>query len=238
MRLALWTPRPARFTDVLRAKLPDGVSLEAVDAAPAAPADLDIYHVADHPEHAFVYRALLQRPGLVVLDDFSLHGLVYSETAGRGDVAGYLRAARRWGGARGAFLARQVLRGVGGELVSLFALNDGVLEAALGIAATSEPLRAALERRLRDRPLVLLPPDGPAAAAALVALARELAPQRPALLLALDGRREGERTPCGRALAELRPLAREIGLPDVPAPVAREVERLLCARPRPAGAPG
>jgi hypothetical protein len=114
-------------------------------------ADLDLFHVADDPAHGFIYRALRARPGLVVLETWSLHRLVHAETAGRGDDAAYLREARRAHGETGAFVARQVLGGLGGEVLpALFPLNDRVLEGGLGLVATTEYVRRrAAARRPR-----------------------------------------------------------------------------------------
>src|SRR6185503_13789242 len=66
-----------------------------VDAARRRPADLDVYHLGNSPAHAYVYRAALERPGVAVLHEWSLHHLVLHETVERGDVWTYLREMRR-----------------------------------------------------------------------------------------------------------------------------------------------
>jgi len=129
-------------------------------AGPAAVGtDLDLYHVADDPAHGFVYRALGQRPGLVLLADWSLRHLVRAETAGRGDLTTYLAEARRAHGDTGAFIGRQEASGLGGELSTLLVLNDRVLEASLGLVAFTESVRARAAARLPGRPVVHLPLD-------------------------------------------------------------------------------
>jgi hypothetical protein len=161
MRLALWSPSrdrgwPAALGPLLARKTP----LELVGEEPAAPpaADLHIYHVADDPTHGFVYRALLRRPGLVVLEDWGLHRLVHAETVGRGEEATYRRELRRAHGETGAFVARQVLSGRGGLLPPLLLpVNERVLESALAVVATSEAVRAAAAARLPSRPVLHLP---------------------------------------------------------------------------------
>lgn len=161
MRLALWTPRPgAAWLDALLPRLRREVDLTLVAEAPASPpeSDLDLYDVADDPAHGFVVRALLERPGLVLLSDWTLHRLVRAETAGRGDAGGYRAAARRSRGDTGAFIAGQDLAGRGGEaLLSLVPLNEGVLDAALGVVALAEGVRSRVAARLPGRPVVHLP---------------------------------------------------------------------------------
>lgn len=198
------------------------LAVVAADPGRAPEADLDVYHVANEASHGFVYRALGRRPGLVVLEDWGLHALVHAETAGRGDEAGYRREARRAHGETGAFVARQVLRGLGGALPALLALNDRVLEACLGLVATSRAVHERAAKRLVGRPVVHLPlasADPARAAGAFAALAREVAPGRAVAWRALEAARAREATPVGRAMVELRPLARELGLADVPAGV-------------------
>jgi hypothetical protein len=133
--------------------------LDVVDGEPlsAPEVDLDIYHVADDPAHAFVYRALRRRPGLVVLEEWNLHRLVHGATAGRGDEDAYRREARRCHGPLGSFCAQQVLEGRGGRLPSLLTLNQRVLEAASALVATSRLLQARAAAHLRGRPLIHLP---------------------------------------------------------------------------------
>lgn len=240
MRLALWTAEPGRWPGLPSAG-EDSITLVSEPAAVRPAADLDIYHLRDDPAFAFVLRSLEARPGIVVLEDQSLHTLVHAETAGRGDLAGYLRAARRAAGPRGAFVARQVLRGLGGALVPLLALDDTVLDGALALIVADAGQQARLARRVRGRPLLVLSlvENGPAtlAAAALV-LARELRPGLAARVAALEALRDSEATSHGRALAELRPLARELGLPDLPENAGRALASLFASPVPPAGPSG
>jgi hypothetical protein len=233
VRLALWTPRPAHAW--LEAALPAlGRAARLVvlenEPRPRPEVELDLYHVANDPAYGFVYRALLERPGLVLLEEWSLHELVHAETAGRGDSDAYRREARRARGSTGEFVARQVLRGLGGALPSLVALNERVLEASLALVVTRAgdlPRAAAL---VAGRPLVHLPPadlDARRVAEALLALAHEAAPRRPAALQAARERQQTEETALGRALDELRPLGRELGLAELAPDLVSRVAALL-----------
>ncbi len=228
MRLALWTPRPAHgWLGGVLPELERTVSLAVVasEPDPRPDVDLDLYHVANDVAHGFVYRALRERPGLVLLEEWALHALVFAETAGRGDTDGYRREARRSRGPTGEFVARQVLRGLGGELPSLLPLNDRVLEACLALVARREGDLPLAQAALGGRRVVHLPFDRGAVeedALALVALAREAAPRLDAALQAARRSRALEDTALGRALGELRPFARELGLTELgPGVVAR-----------------
>ena len=237
MRLALWTPGARSPGAGLVRALEAAATLVVVAAEPARrpEVDLDVYHVADDPAFGFVYRALLARPGVVWLEAWNLHSLVHAETAGRGDAERYLREARRAHGPAGAFVAGQVLRGRGGALISLLELPDRVLESALAVVTTQEDVRDRSRGRV-DVPVVLLPAnedEAADAAARLLELARGLVSRLPEAARSLRQRREQERRPLGRALDELRPFARELGLRGVPAEVARLIAGLLGDSTRP-----
>jgi hypothetical protein len=232
LRLSVWTPLREGWLIEVASRLAGSAEVVLVAEAEAwrAPADLRIYHVADQPAHGFVYRALLREPGLVILEDWDLHRLVHGETAGLGDPAAYRAEARRSYGPKGAFIAEQVLRDLGGLLPLLVPLNERVLEASLGLAATTDATFAQARTRLAGRPVVRLVPAAPdpgPAAAEILALARQLLPVLPQARRLLAERRAEEATPLGRALAELRPFARELGLADLPANVGPLLADLL-----------
>jgi hypothetical protein len=120
--------------------------------------DLDLYQIGNSPPHAYVYRAALARPGVVLLHDVSLHHLVLAETVERGDVSGYLREMRRAHGERGSFVGRQVARALGGELLpALFPLNDRVLESSLAVVSLTQSGARLAASRLPGRPVMHLP---------------------------------------------------------------------------------
>lgn len=244
MKLALWTPLPsAPWVEPLAAALGD--ALEVVAAAPGVrpAAELDLYHVAGSPEHAFVYRALLDRPGVVLLAEWSLHALVHAETAGRGDARAYLREARHAHGDTGAFVARQVLLGLGGALEALLPLNQRVLEHALAVVAFSDELRArakargvgcpvvhlALDQAARDgtAPVTGAGPGESEPVAALVELLRRTSLGAPAARKAIAEQDREEGLPRGAAVDELRWSARELGLGEAPADAVALVTALF-----------
>jgi glycosyltransferase involved in cell wall biosynthesis len=133
------------------------VEIVARDAEPLA--SLDLYHVADDPAHVFVRRALCRRPGVVLLADWSLHALARAEAIERGGTEAYLSEARRAHGTTGAFIARQVEHGLGGELPSLLPMNDRVLDASLGLVAFTEFVLSRARGRLPGKPVTHIPLD-------------------------------------------------------------------------------
>jgi glycosyltransferase involved in cell wall biosynthesis len=197
-------PDPAAVDPALAAHIP----LRAATEAPEA--DLDLYEIGNSPSHAFVYRAALARPGVVVLHEWSLHHLVLSETVERGDLSAYLREMRRAHGEAGTFVGRQVARALGGPLLpALFPLNDRLLESSLGIVALTEFVRARAAKRLPGRPVLGLPhhlslpfdplPTRAEARAALGLPSDAVVVTAPGLATAAKGIR-----PALRALASLR----------------------------------
>ena len=80
---------PAQITGVLESfsngrtvsqVIENGRRFEVVAVAEDPPeppqADLHVHHLGNSPAHAFVYRAALAHPGVVVLHDWNLHHLV------------------------------------------------------------------------------------------------------------------------------------------------------------------
>lgn len=167
MKLAVWSPVPpspsgiADYAAEQRPLLEDRFDLIAVGEDPgrARPdADLDLYHVGNSPAHGYVYRAALERPGVVLLHDWSLHHLVLSETVERGDTATYLREMRHAYGERGTFVGRQVARALGGDLLpAFFPLNDRILEGSLAVVGLSAWIAQRAGLRLPGRPVLHLP---------------------------------------------------------------------------------
>jgi glycosyltransferase involved in cell wall biosynthesis len=185
VKLAVWSPlppAPSGIADHVAESLPflaAGSDLVAVVEDPAAvdadlarrvrlvspadvpPVDLDLYHLGNSPAHGFVYRAASTRPGVVVFHEWNLHDLVLHVTVGHGDVASYVREMRRGHGPAGTFVARLVVRGVGGDLPASFALNDRVLESSLAVVGTTRFIVDQAARRRPDLPARHIPLHAP-----------------------------------------------------------------------------
>lgn len=166
-RLNLWCPMPpsaSGIADYAAEQLPilrERFEVAVVAAAPAGArpaADIDLYQVGNSPAHVYVYRAALERPGVVLLHDDCLNHLVLAEAVERGDRRGYLREMRRCYGERGSFLGRQVLRGLGGSSwPALLPLNDRLLESSLALVGLTRYVTERATPRLHPRPVLHLP---------------------------------------------------------------------------------
>ena len=235
MRLALWTPAAgalAAAAPLLAREFE--TTLVGTPPDPRPDVDLDVYEVGDSPGYGFVYRALVERPGVVLLRDWNLHALVFAETAGRGSPHAYRREARRAHGDVGAFAARQVLAGLGGALPRLVPLNRRVLEASLALVSFDAGIAARAAALLPSRPVLELeaPESAMGEAAALLAkvllrLVHKLAAAAEPARREAKARRAQETTPLGAALAELAWASRELGLPDPPEGTAELVRPLF-----------
>jgi hypothetical protein len=127
------------------------------DSAPRVDSDLDLYDIADHPAHAFAFRAARERPGVVLLRQGTFPRLLAGELARPRSRKDVLREMERAHGEEGAYVARLVARGLGGDaLPAFFPLIDPLLETSLGVVAlTGETERRAARRLGEDRTLRL-----------------------------------------------------------------------------------
>ncbi len=182
LRLAVWSPlppSPSGIADYVAETLPELVRKAAVELvvedpssvapaiarqhvvrgpAAAGEADLDLYHIGNSPAHAYVYRAALARPGVVILHDFNLHQLVLFDTVERGEREAYLRQMRWAYGVRGLLAGRAISRALGGQhLPPLFPLNEKLLASALGVVALTRRVADAVRPVLGERPVLNLP---------------------------------------------------------------------------------
>jgi len=238
MKLALWTPLagPVASAAPLVAHEHELVIVGTPEAA-RPPAELDVYHVRDSPACGFVYRALIERAGVVVLDHWNLHALVFAETAGRGRPDLYRREARRAHGDVGGFVARQMLAGLGGELGRLVPMNRRVLESSLGLVSFDAEIAARAALLLPGRPVLhvaeprsVLDDAAALLAKVLLRLVARLAPGAEPERRAIAARRAAEATPLGLALDELGWAARELGVAG-PAADAQDLVRLFLSKP-------
>jgi glycosyltransferase involved in cell wall biosynthesis len=124
-----------------------GASLRAPDESD--PEALRVYVLGNSHWHGFVYREARRQPGVLLLHEWSLHGLVLAETFLRGDASAYRRLMRESYGTNGAVLAGQVMGGFCGPLVeSLFPLSEHLVEGSRAVAATTA-FTAARAARVR-----------------------------------------------------------------------------------------
>ena len=166
MRLNLWSPLPpsaSGIADYAAEQLPAlrrafDVRLVSAETQQRPAADLELYQIGNSAEHAFVYRAALEQPGVVLLHDWSLHHLVLGETVERGRPESYLREMRRAYGETGTFVGGQVARALGGELLpARYPLNERLLESALAVVGLTGHVASRAAASLGGRPTLRLP---------------------------------------------------------------------------------
>jgi hypothetical protein len=120
MRVAYYSPLSPQRSGIAdySALLPPALE-RRVDVVLARPnrshpsADVALYQLGNDPEwHGWIYNALRRRPGVVVLHEVALHGLISGLTLGRGDREGYLAAVERDGGVEARLQAERALAGL------------------------------------------------------------------------------------------------------------------------------
>jgi hypothetical protein len=139
-----------------------GSSRPAAGAAALAeesdPTAARLYVLGNSRWHSFVYREALLRPGILLLHEWSLHGLVLAETFLRGDAAGYRRLMRRAYGTTGTVLAGQIMDGFCSPVVeSLFPLSEHLVARSRAVVATTRFTAARASRVRRGIPVAHVP---------------------------------------------------------------------------------
>jgi glycosyltransferase involved in cell wall biosynthesis len=130
------------------------------DLVPGRRYDINLYQMGNNSFfHEYIYRKLITEPGVVVLHDYSLQAFFYGITEARGQRERYLDEIAY---SEGPQARREAARDLSKETVDLedfysYPLNRRVVEASLGIVVHSQWLRAQLEGRGVDKPIVVIP---------------------------------------------------------------------------------
>ncbi len=159
MKIGYWSPLPpeesgiAAYSALLLPALERHLEVDVVRRGKRAGRghDLELFHIGNNPEaHGWIFDALRERRGLVVLHEYVLHHLVAGVTVGRGDGPGYLDAMQREAGVVGRLLAHGVIDGLVPPLWERrapdFPLAREALAAADGVIVHSR----YVESRVRD----------------------------------------------------------------------------------------
>lgn len=67
--------------------------------------DVILYHIGNNPLHEYIYKTLKNYPGIVILHDLFIHGLIYGTTLAKGDKFGYINEFFEMYGTEGKQLA-------------------------------------------------------------------------------------------------------------------------------------
>jgi glycosyltransferase involved in cell wall biosynthesis len=96
-----------------------------------------LYHVGNSRQNEFVFKAALQYPGVIVLHDWSIHGMVYHSTVKQGDADAYMHLMKTTYGERGEAHAGEVLAGRTTIDFLAFPLSEGLIRRSLGVVVHS-----------------------------------------------------------------------------------------------------
>lgn len=94
--------------------------------------DVALHQMGNSEYHAAHYEMFCRYPGLVVLHDYFLHHFLAHNTAGQGNLAGYVRELAYAHGQAGVNLARQIRTGQRPTVVFERPLNQRLLNLSLG----------------------------------------------------------------------------------------------------------
>ena len=72
--------------------------------------DIPLYQMGNNEYHAFIYDSLLKYPGITVLHDIYLHGLLWSQSLAKGDPKRYISEFEYCYGNRGVKIAQNAIR--------------------------------------------------------------------------------------------------------------------------------
>jgi glycosyltransferase involved in cell wall biosynthesis len=71
--------------------------------------DVILYHVGNSQSHEYIYECLQRYPGIVVLHDMFIHGLIWSCTLAKGDQKGYIAEFLQMYGEKGPKIAKMAM---------------------------------------------------------------------------------------------------------------------------------
>lgn len=103
--------------------------------------DAPLYHLGNNLYHKGIYRSCLQYPGIVVLHDYILHGLVGGMTLVLGDRSRYIREMGYCHGLEGSRRGWRIANNQEPSPSHGVPLNRRVLDASLGVVVHSDYAR-------------------------------------------------------------------------------------------------
>jgi glycosyltransferase involved in cell wall biosynthesis len=113
--------------------------------------DVCLYQMGNHAGfHEYIYRMLLEHPGIVVLHEYVLQHFIQGITLLRGDQQGYVEEMRYCYGQTGAYLAQQMIAVNWSVDTWAYPLFERVVDASLGLIVHNEYTR---QRVLESRPM-------------------------------------------------------------------------------------
>ncbi len=103
--------------------------------------DMSLYHLGNNLHHEGIYCTSLRYPGIIVLHDYILHGLIGGMTLARGDKSGYVREMSYCDGVDGSRRGWRIANEQEPIASHRDALNARVVDVSLGIIVHSDYVR-------------------------------------------------------------------------------------------------
>ncbi|MDB5605171.1 MAG: hypothetical protein JWP25_2071 [Bradyrhizobium sp.] len=123
----------------------------------AAPAGLNIFQVGNSEAHDYLFKAALHLPGIVVIHDLLLHGLVKSALLGHNDRVGY-KSLMEFEGPSGLLIAERTLVGDFKPFYSAFAGgHKRLVEGSLCVIVHSDWAAQFVRRENQTVPIHVIP---------------------------------------------------------------------------------
>jgi glycosyltransferase involved in cell wall biosynthesis len=118
---------------------------------------LNVYQVGNSAVHDYIFKAALRSPGLIVMHDLFLHGLVKAATLGYGDIADY-KSIMEFEGPSGRLVAERTLAGDFKPFYSAFAGgHKKLVQHALGVIVHSDWAAQFFRRENPKVPVYVVP---------------------------------------------------------------------------------
>jgi len=100
--------------------------------------DLNIYHIGNSDNHAYIWKVLQEYPGLVVLHEPIIHHFVFSQTVGNNRVYEYLRELDYCYNSRREEIVKTTLEARDENSWYEYPMIDRIVDASLGIIVHSD----------------------------------------------------------------------------------------------------
>jgi len=100
--------------------------------------DTILYHIGNNPLHAYIYKILKKYPGIIILHDLFIHGLIHGITLAKGDKLGYINEFFDMYGTEGKQFAESTMNSQNfAQIEFKYPLIKSILDSSNGIIVHS-----------------------------------------------------------------------------------------------------
>ena len=113
--------------------------------------DTILYHIGNNPLHAYIYKTLKKYPGIVIVHDLFIHGLIHGMTLAKGDKIGYVNDFYEMYGKEGKQLAESTINNQNfAQIEFKYPLIKSILDYSNGIIVHSAYGKRIISRENSD----------------------------------------------------------------------------------------